>query len=79
MILELAQGQRQTVESALQILLKAAEGELVPVDQVEVAAKVVSASSPGLFGKLKDIVEKVGVNLASSTIVMGIKTALGIS
>ena len=70
--------QRQAVEAALTALVSAAETDSVPQEQIASAAATVAAASPPLRDRLKEIAGKLGLNLASSGIVQGLKMAFGI-
>ena len=78
LINEVSEGQRASVESALQLLVKATQDPSISTKQVAEATRTILASSPTMGEKLKGIAGKVGLSLVSSSIFQGIKIALGL-
>ena len=78
LIHEVVESQRESVEAALGLLVKATTDQTIAVDAVQKAADTVAASSPALKERLTGIAQKVGLSLLGSSIFQGIKMALGL-
>ena len=70
--------QKDEVESAIEVLIRAAGNPSVAATEVEQAALVVANSSPTLKQRLADIAGRIGISLIGSAIFQGIKMASGI-
>jgi hypothetical protein len=78
LIQEVVENQREAVEAAIALLVKAATDQTVATADVQSAAETVAASSPALKERLTSIARKVGLSLLGSSIFQGIKMSLGV-
>jgi len=75
---EVSESERAAVDKALQLLVQAAAHDsTISSEQVAEATKTLSTNSPTMAERLKGIAGKIGLSLVSSSIFLGIKTALG--
>lgn len=80
LVQEVVENQREAVEAAIGLLVRATTDQTVSTDEVEVqkAAEIVAASSPALKERLTGIAQKIGQSLLGSSIFQGLKMALGL-
>jgi hypothetical protein len=78
LIQDISEGQRETVDTALQLLVRATHDSSVSKEEVAEATRTIAASSPSVTARLREIAGKIGISLVSSSIFQGIKMALGL-
>ena len=69
---------RSAVQQAIDLLVAAASSSAHNVPEITDAAKTVSKASPALAERLKEIALGIGTSLVTSSIVQGIKMAIGL-
>ena len=79
MLHEITTDQRATVESAINVLVAAANSETHSIPEIQAAVKTVANASPVLADRLKEIGTRIGTSLLASSIFQGLKMVFGLS
>ena len=78
LIHEVGQKQQDAVTAALEVLVEATMDQNVDNNAIRTAAETIVAKSPTLKERLIGITQKVGSDLLNSSVVQGVKMALGL-
>jgi len=78
LVTDITESQRASVSQALQLLVQATHDSSISREVVGEATRTIAVNSSTMRQRLVQIVEKVGVALASSAIIQGIKMACGV-